>query len=303
MTAAVTDKKPTRDRILDAALTAFADRGVEATSLDSLAVEIGIRKQTILYWFPSKEQLLLAVVDHAVADLGARLAEAAVTARPGRSPRSGPRRSPRELVRRGLASTSNAPTSASNRRRFDADAPEHDVEAGPDEAELVTEGVGRATLDLSTASASVGDNSARTPVEGAAAALAVPTLEDRLVAVVDATFRLGTTHPQLLAVVREVTRVGPPASTHLAAAVDPLVDTAAAALAPGTDRERIRRALLAAGARVVGMATEAEVRADLGMAPDLAWLRSRRRALIESLAVVIAPTRASPNAAGPDGPA
>ena len=206
MAVTVTDNRSTRDRILDAALTAFADRGVDATSLDSLAVEIGVRKQTILYWFPSKEVLLLGVVDHAVSELGARLSEAALAARPGRAERAG------------------RPTSS-----------------------------------------------------------AVASLEDRLVAVVDTTFRLGTTHPQLLAVVREVTRVGPPASTHLASAVEPLVEAAAAALASGTDRERIRRVLLAASARVVGMATEAEVRANLGLAPDLTWLRERRRVLIESL--------------------
>ncbi len=215
MTVAVADNRKTRERILDAALTAFADRGVEATSLDSLAAEIGIRKQTILYWFPSKEQLLLGVVDHAVAELGGRLSEAAQSARP-----------------------SNRRASPANRRRFDGDAASRDT----------------------------------------------PDLHERLVAVIDATFRLGTTHPELLAVVREVTRVGPPASTRLATAVDPLVDTAAAALgAAGADRDRIRRVLLAAGARVVGMATEAEVRADLGLAPDLAWLRARRQALIDAL--------------------
>ncbi len=197
MTASVDNTRRTPERILDAALDAFADRGVEATSLDSLAAEIGIRKQTILYWFPSKEQLLLGVVDHAVAQLGARLSAAAIGARPS--------------------------------------------------------GAGGADL------------------------------ADRIAAVVDATFRLGTTNPQLLAVVREVTRVGPPASTHLASAVEPLVETAATALAGDVDPERVRAVLLAAGARVVGLATEAEVRADLGLAPDLAWLRARRRALVDSL--------------------
>ncbi|CAN5566635.1 hypothetical protein BH10ACT1_BH10ACT1_25170 [soil metagenome] len=209
MAAPATGQKPTRDRILAAALTAFADRGVEATSLDSLAAEIGVRKQTILYWFSSKEVLLLGVVDHAVAELGARLSGAALAARPARGRRSAHQAS----------------------------------------------------------------------------------LEDRLIAVVDATFRLGTTHPELLAVVREVARVGPPASTHLAAAVDPLVDAAASALAPDADRARIRRVLLAAGARVVGMATEAEVRADLGLAPNLAWLRARRHALITSLTEELASGR------------
>ena len=53
------------------------------------------------------------------------------------------------------------------------------------------------------------------------------------------------------------------------------------------DLAQVREVLLAAGARVVGMATEAEVRADLGLAADLAWLRTRRRALIESLTTAL----------------
>ncbi|MDA8063602.1 MAG: TetR/AcrR family transcriptional regulator [Actinomycetota bacterium] len=59
----------TSGRILDAALRAFATSGYEATSLDSLAGDLGIRKQTILYHFSSKEQLLDAVIDSAGADL------------------------------------------------------------------------------------------------------------------------------------------------------------------------------------------------------------------------------------------
>ncbi|MHB1930112.1 MAG: TetR/AcrR family transcriptional regulator [Acidimicrobiales bacterium] len=59
----------TADRILDAALHAFGTAGYEATSLDALAAELGIRKQTILYHYPSKEQLLDAVIDEAGAEL------------------------------------------------------------------------------------------------------------------------------------------------------------------------------------------------------------------------------------------
>lgn len=194
MTVAAATDLPlsTRERILAAALVAFAERGVEATSLDAVAAEIGIRKQTILYWFPSKDQLLQGVIDHATSELGQRLTEAA--------------------------------------------------------------------------------------------ALARPTLRAQVVAVVDATLRIATTHPALLALVRETTRLGPPASGYLADAVAPLVEGAAAALTDGTHRtERARDLLLGAGARVVGMATEAEIRAALELTPDLAWLRARRRALVQDL--------------------
>lgn len=64
------DRLPsTGERILDAALVSFARRGYDATSLDALADGLGIRKQSILYWFPSKESILDAVIDRAAADL------------------------------------------------------------------------------------------------------------------------------------------------------------------------------------------------------------------------------------------
>ena len=59
----------TSDRILDAALVSFATRGYEASSLDALAQGLEIRKQTILYWFPSKEVLLEAVIDRSAIEL------------------------------------------------------------------------------------------------------------------------------------------------------------------------------------------------------------------------------------------
>jgi TetR/AcrR family transcriptional regulator len=59
----------TSARILDVALHAFGTAGYEATSLDALAAELGIRKQTILYHFSSKEQLLDAVIDEAGLEL------------------------------------------------------------------------------------------------------------------------------------------------------------------------------------------------------------------------------------------
>ncbi len=83
--------RPGRDtsaRIVDEALRAFGSRGYEATSLDDIAHTLGIAKQTILYWFPSKEALLAAVVDRTADEVSDRVARALT--RPGRHD-AGPR--------------------------------------------------------------------------------------------------------------------------------------------------------------------------------------------------------------------
>ena len=54
----------TKERILQAALESFGTVGYDGTSLDDLAAGLGIRKQTILYHFVAKRNLLNAVVDH-----------------------------------------------------------------------------------------------------------------------------------------------------------------------------------------------------------------------------------------------
>jgi AcrR family transcriptional regulator len=63
----------TPERILATASDAFGSRGYEATSLDDLARALGVRKQTILYWFPSKEALLGACLDAAALELASEL--------------------------------------------------------------------------------------------------------------------------------------------------------------------------------------------------------------------------------------
>lgn len=72
---------PTRERILDAALEGFGRRGVDAVSLDDIAAVVGVRKQTVLYWFPSKDELVDAVLESAAAEL-AVVIDAAVRAAP-----------------------------------------------------------------------------------------------------------------------------------------------------------------------------------------------------------------------------
>jgi AcrR family transcriptional regulator len=59
----------TRDRILDVALDLFGARGVDAVSLDEIAGAVGVRKQTVLYWFASKDELVTAVLQAAASQL------------------------------------------------------------------------------------------------------------------------------------------------------------------------------------------------------------------------------------------
>lgn len=61
----------TRQKILDAAIEAFGSRGYDAVSLDALADEIGVSKQTVLYHFGSKENVLDGAITHAAQELTA----------------------------------------------------------------------------------------------------------------------------------------------------------------------------------------------------------------------------------------
>jgi AcrR family transcriptional regulator len=189
------ERGETTDRILDAAVRSFGARGYEATSLDDLAGELGITKQTILYWFPSKAALLDAVIDSSAADLAAVL--------------------------------------------------EHSLEqAGPG--------------------------------------------WDRIRALVDAVLRIGLRQPELLGLVREVSRLGPPATDRMTAVLDPLVQRARvfleAEMAAGRMRPTDARLLLmSAYSTVLGMATEVDVLRAVGEEPTIASLRRRRRELLRFL--------------------
>lgn len=75
----------TRATILDAALDLFGSRGFDAVSLDEIAREVGVRKQTVLYWFPSKDELLDAVLDAVAGELVVVI-DAAVRSAPADDP-------------------------------------------------------------------------------------------------------------------------------------------------------------------------------------------------------------------------
>lgn len=191
----------TADRILGTAMAEFGTRGYEATSLDDLARQLGIRKQTILYWFPSKEALLEAVVDRCADEVTVRLV-------------------------RGL--------------------------------DGATDGFGR--------------------VE----------------AMVRVMFRLAARHPTMLGFLREVTRLGPPASTRLLDRLEPLIDRAAGFLEAEMDAGRMRRhdprvLLLAAYSMVTGLATEVEVLRAFGEEPTLPSLLRRRDELLALLQAALVP--------------
>jgi AcrR family transcriptional regulator len=193
--------KPTAQRIADAALAAFGTRGYEATSLDDLARELGIRKQTILYWYPSKEALLASVIDRTTGEVMDRLERAVAAGGPGFG---------------------------------------------------------------------------------------------RIEAIVRAMSRLVARHPAMLGFVREVSRLGPPASTRLTHAIAPLVARASGYLAAEMDAGRMRRhdprlLLLAAYSMVTGLATEVEVLRAFGEEPTLASLIRRRNELLALLRAALVP--------------
>ena len=75
-------KETTRGRLLAAAAAEFARAGFERANVDAISLGAGYAKGTIYNYFPSKEELFLAVVEHA-------LAQAAAT---GQAPRDAPAR-------------------------------------------------------------------------------------------------------------------------------------------------------------------------------------------------------------------
>jgi len=77
----VTRRGMTRSAILEASVDLFGSRGFSAVSLDDIAGVVGVAKQTVLYWFPSKDELLDAVLEQTALELAAVI-EAAVRAAP-----------------------------------------------------------------------------------------------------------------------------------------------------------------------------------------------------------------------------
>jgi TetR/AcrR family transcriptional regulator len=191
----------TPTRILDGALVSFGTRGYDATSLDTLAGALGIKKQTILYHFGSKEGLLDALLDRSAVELSAALEAALATAGPGFA---------------------------------------------------------------------------------------------RVEALVRAVFRLAARRPEMLGLLREVSRLGAPAAVRLTEALDPFVERARVFLegemARGAMRAQDPRLLiLSAYSTVIGVATEVEVLRAVGIEPTARSLIRRRNELLAFLRSALIP--------------
>jgi AcrR family transcriptional regulator len=194
----------TRERVIEVALAAFGRRGYDVTSLDALASELGVRKQTILYYFPSKEALLGAAVDRAAMIISGELESALATLEPA--------------------------ASAWNR------------------VEAIVRGV----------------------------------------------FRLAGGQPEILGLLREVSRIGPPGATRFALRMETLIDRATGFLDHAMERGELRgqdaRLLLfMAYSSVVGVATEMEVLRALGVEPTARTTVRQRRALLGFLRSALVP--------------
>ena len=62
-----------RQEILDRAIDVFRDRGADGTSLRRIATSIGVSHAALLHYFDSREQLLVAVYEHAESQRDTRV--------------------------------------------------------------------------------------------------------------------------------------------------------------------------------------------------------------------------------------
>lgn len=116
----------------------------------------------------------------------------------------------------------------------------------------------------------------------------------RIEAIVTSVFRLSARRPELIGLIREVGRLGPPAADRLRESLEPLAARAAAFLEAEMDAGRLRRhpprlLLLAAYSMVIGVASDVEVLRALGEETSTRALVRRRRELLDLLRGALSP--------------
>ncbi len=183
------------------ATVAFADKGVAGTSLDDLARQLGVTKQTILYHFGSKDGLVADVLAVAARELLDVLESASRTSGPG---------------------------------------------------------------------------------------------WDRVDATVRAAFGLAVERPELLGLLRELSRLGPERSQQVIGVLQPLIDAAVGDLENGMREGRFRRSdprlvLVSAYAATTGVVTDVEVLRAVGLELDLRVAVQLRRAVLSFLRAALVP--------------
>lgn len=117
---------------------------------------------------------------------------------------------------------------------------------------------------------------------------------DRIESIVRSVFRLAVRRPELLGLLREVSRLGPPAATRLLDNAGPLVERATSFLEAGMDEGIFRRCdarllLVSVYSTIVGVATEVEVLRAVGIEPTLRSTAIRRRELLGFLHSALVP--------------
>lgn len=114
--------------------------------------------------------------------------------------------------------------------------------------------------------------------------------------IVRGAFDVAAREPELLGLLREVSRVGPPAATRLTERLRPLLERARLFLEGEMAAGRLqvhdpRVLLIASYSMVAGVATEPEVALALGVPPDVRSLARARRELLRVLRAALEPLR------------
>ena len=70
----VRKKQQARERVVDAAIRLFEERGIDATSMDDIARAVELSRATVFNYFPYKEAILVEIGARFVAQIGAQAA-------------------------------------------------------------------------------------------------------------------------------------------------------------------------------------------------------------------------------------